>query len=319
MCISVPPRLKAGYDDWLKKLNTLYKKREIGGVEKFVVLAIHFLHITTISGWIKIILDPISDNPTVEDRRRRDRTIEFYVVFELVALQLLLWWPGGFVISRCVIAIYVLYEIFLNLSSIVFVGKFDVYPPTVSIERSLLLFGFNAIQVITIFAIFYWVYFDFSPYMAFIEATLVFGTVGHPLGNDLAGGELVALQIMADFVLLAVFLGAFVGSLSAFKRRRPDAATLYIALIHKDADSAYGVSFPDVPGVFTAGDSIDRAMLMAAAVLKCAAEDWSNLSGDKFPVPRTIDELRADADFRQRSADAVVVAVPFRPNIEAVA
>jgi hypothetical protein len=32
----------------------------------------------------------------------------------------------------------------------------------------------------------------------------------------------------------------------------------YIALIHKDADSSYGVSFPDVPGVIAAGDTIDE-------------------------------------------------------------
>jgi antitoxin HicB len=30
----------------------------------------------------------------------------------------------------------------------------------------------------------------------------------------------------------------------------------YIALIHKDADSCYGVSFPGVAGVFTAGETI---------------------------------------------------------------
>ncbi|HZT26863.1 MAG TPA: type II toxin-antitoxin system HicB family antitoxin [Pseudolabrys sp.] len=34
----------------------------------------------------------------------------------------------------------------------------------------------------------------------------------------------------------------------------------YIALIHKEADSSYGLSFPDVPGVIAAGDSIDEAM-----------------------------------------------------------
>ena len=39
----------------------------------------------------------------------------------------------------------------------------------------------------------------------------------------------------------------------------------YIALIHKDADSCYGVSFPDVPGVFTAGDTMDEAIRRAAA------------------------------------------------------
>ena len=37
----------------------------------------------------------------------------------------------------------------------------------------------------------------------------------------------------------------------------------YIALIHKDANSCYGVSFPDVPGVFTAGETIDEAMQKA--------------------------------------------------------
>ncbi|MGD0023777.1 MAG: type II toxin-antitoxin system HicB family antitoxin [Xanthobacteraceae bacterium] len=93
----------------------------------------------------------------------------------------------------------------------------------------------------------------------------------------------------------------------------------YIALIHKDADSCYGVSFPNVPGVFTAGDTIDEAIRKAAEVLEFAAADWSDLSSDKFPAPRTIDKLRADPDFQERAADAVIAAVPFRMNIEAAA
>jgi len=93
----------------------------------------------------------------------------------------------------------------------------------------------------------------------------------------------------------------------------------YIALIHKDADSCYGVSFPDLPGVFTAGDTIDEAIAEAAKILEFAAADWSDLSGDKFPAPRTIDELRGDPDFQERAADAVVAAVPFRVNVEAAA
>ena len=63
--------------------------------------------------------------------------------------------------------------------------------------------------------------------------------------------------------------------------------THYIALIHKDADSCYGVSFPDVPGVFTAGDTIDEAIQNAAEALAFAAEDWSDLNGAEFPAPRT--------------------------------
>jgi predicted RNase H-like HicB family nuclease len=90
----------------------------------------------------------------------------------------------------------------------------------------------------------------------------------------------------------------------------------YIALIHKDADSCYGVSFPDLPGVFTAGDTIDEVIRKAAEVLEFAANDWSDLSGAKFPSARTIDELRVDPAFQRQSTDAVSAAVPFRTNVE---
>jgi antitoxin HicB len=93
----------------------------------------------------------------------------------------------------------------------------------------------------------------------------------------------------------------------------------YIALIHKDADSSYGVSFPDVPGVFTAGDTIDEAIERAAEVLEFAAEDWSDLKGEQFPAPRTIDALRAERDFQEQARDAIVAAVPFRAKSAAAA
>ena len=87
----------------------------------------------------------------------------------------------------------------------------------------------------------------------------------------------------------------------------------YIALIHKEPDSCYGVSFPDVPGVVTAGDTIDEAMHHAAEVLEFAAEDWPG----GFPSPRTIDELRADPEFQKGASDAVIAAVPFRASAQA--
>ena len=91
----------------------------------------------------------------------------------------------------------------------------------------------------------------------------------------------------------------------------------YIALIHKDTDSGYGVSFPDVPGVITAGDTIDEAMQNAPEVLAFAAEDWSEQTGKPFPKPRSIDELRKDAGFQRDAADAVIAAVPFRVTAQA--
>jgi predicted RNase H-like HicB family nuclease len=41
----------------------------------------------------------------------------------------------------------------------------------------------------------------------------------------------------------------------------------YIGLIHKQADTDYGVSFPDLPGIATAGKSLDDARAMAAEAL----------------------------------------------------
>ena len=93
--------------------------------------------------------------------------------------------------------------------------------------------------------------------------------------------------------------------------------THYIALIHKDADRCFGVSFPDALGVITAGDTIDEAIKKAVEVLDFAADDWLDITGHEFPQPRTIDQLRADPEFQERAADAVIAAVPFRAKAEA--
>ncbi|MCB1382070.1 MAG: type II toxin-antitoxin system HicB family antitoxin [Notoacmeibacter sp.] len=85
----------------------------------------------------------------------------------------------------------------------------------------------------------------------------------------------------------------------------------YIALIHKSADSGYGVSFPDVPGVIAVADTLDEALREAAVALGFAFED---LEG-KYPAARTLDDLRADSAFLEWSADAVVAAIEPAPAI----
>ena len=89
----------------------------------------------------------------------------------------------------------------------------------------------------------------------------------------------------------------------------------YIAVIHKEAESAYGVSFPDVPGVIASADSLDAVLQEAREVLAFAAEDWANLSGKTFPAPRTLDMLRRDRAFQENSVDAVVAAIPLEFDI----
>ena len=48
----------------------------------------------------------------------------------------------------------------------------------------------------------------------------------------------------------------------------------YIALIHKEADSDYGVSFPDLPGVISAGKTLDEARDMGAEAWRCIWKVW---------------------------------------------
>jgi predicted RNase H-like HicB family nuclease len=80
----------------------------------------------------------------------------------------------------------------------------------------------------------------------------------------------------------------------------------YIALIHKDADSDYGVSFPDLPGVITAGSDLDQARKMAAealAYLKGMAED-----GETVPEPSSLEEIMAIAE--NKDGVAVLIDAP---------
>jgi predicted RNase H-like HicB family nuclease len=62
--------------------------------------------------------------------------------------------------------------------------------------------------------------------------------------------------------------------------------TTYVALIHKDPDSDYGVSFPDLPGCVSAGSTLDEAIAMAKEALafhiEGLLEDNMNIP---FPTP----------------------------------
>ncbi len=82
----------------------------------------------------------------------------------------------------------------------------------------------------------------------------------------------------------------------------------YIAVVHKDPGSDFGISFPDFPGCITAGDTIDQAKNMAQKALpfhiKGMLED-----GEKIPVPSRLEEIMADPEY----ADAVaflVITIP---------
>jgi predicted RNase H-like HicB family nuclease len=89
----------------------------------------------------------------------------------------------------------------------------------------------------------------------------------------------------------------------------------YIGLVHKDPDSIYGISFPDVLGVIAAEETIEAVMREGAVALAFAFEDWEG----SLPVPRTIEELRRDPEFLDWSKDAIIVAVQPAKSVAAAA
>lgn len=67
----------------------------------------------------------------------------------------------------------------------------------------------------------------------------------------------------------------------------------YVALVHKDPESAFGISFPDLPSVFSAADDEEAIVPNALEALRLLAED------EELPVPSSHADILARADVRQ--------------------
>lgn len=68
----------------------------------------------------------------------------------------------------------------------------------------------------------------------------------------------------------------------------------YVAIV-EDAgpDTAVGIWFPDLPGCFSAGDTIDEALRNAREAISLYADALAE-DGSRLPPPRTVAELRND-------------------------
>lgn len=85
----------------------------------------------------------------------------------------------------------------------------------------------------------------------------------------------------------------------------------YIALVHKDEGTSYGVSFPDVPGCISAGDTFEEAVANAGEAL-AGHFVAMRADGEAVPAPRSFEDLKRDPEFIADSADAVVTMVSPR-------
>lgn len=77
----------------------------------------------------------------------------------------------------------------------------------------------------------------------------------------------------------------------------------FYAIVHQDGDSAYGVTFPDLPGCFSAADTMNDLLPNAVEALDLWFEDADEAE------PRSVGTIRDDAkdDLAQ---GAFILAVP---------
>ena len=72
----------------------------------------------------------------------------------------------------------------------------------------------------------------------------------------------------------------------------------YPVAIHKDQDSCFGVSVPDIPGCFSAGETIDEALSNTQEAisdhLEILAEEWKSVS-----EPSEIEKHYDNPDYAQ--------------------
>lgn len=80
---------------------------------------------------------------------------------------------------------------------------------------------------------------------------------------------------------------------------------MYVALVHKDPQSDFSVSFPDLPGCVSAGETVEAALEEARTALALHLEGMKQ-DGETVPAPRAIGALLADPDFLEDRRDAVL-------------
>ena len=82
----------------------------------------------------------------------------------------------------------------------------------------------------------------------------------------------------------------------------------HIAFIHKEPTSCYGVSFPDMPGCTSAGDTLDEAVANAVDALSGHVR-MMEMDGDAVPAPRSLEDIIADPELAEDREGALLSAI----------
>jgi predicted RNase H-like HicB family nuclease len=83
--------------------------------------------------------------------------------------------------------------------------------------------------------------------------------------------------------------------------------TEYIALIHKEAKTGFGASFPDFPGAVTVAETLEELRNSAEEVLAFHIEGMLE-DGEEIPAPSSLDVIVELEDYKDAEAVLVVKA-----------
>ncbi|MDQ3748228.1 MAG: type II toxin-antitoxin system HicB family antitoxin [Acidobacteriota bacterium] len=72
----------------------------------------------------------------------------------------------------------------------------------------------------------------------------------------------------------------------------------YVVVIHKDEDSDYGVTVPDMAGCFSVGRTIEEALENVVEAIECHLEAMM-FDGEKIPENLTIEHHRKNPDYTE--------------------
>jgi hypothetical protein len=225
---------------WGRQIRSLWSREsEVQGLLRIFDTGLLILRFISVSYWLKDVFcagrNATEDSPAEDPQRvrlRRDNMTELYCVGQLLLLLISAGFSSLWV--SAILALYVVFEVYLNLLSILFIPRREtigpkksrerpsaINEPSTSVERNLLLVFVNVVQVLVAFAIFYRY---LTPTVNFgralLEAILVFGTVGYSERPE--RGFLIAVQILLDFVLIVAIVGSFESQVKPLTKRNND-------------------------------------------------------------------------------------------------
>lgn len=88
----------------------------------------------------------------------------------------------------------------------------------------------------------------------------------------------------------------------------------YIVIVHKTSDSAYGMTFPDAPGCFSAADELDDLFANATEALELWVEGMID-DQSPIPQPRDLEDLKADPQWVEHFSGAALVIAVQPPQV----